>query len=72
MHQSLIEKTPFCPGPGYGFWELLVMPYKHTSATQTCQCGLDEIFRECNDCVDNYVDDIIVFSDDVNSHVSDL
>ena len=72
MHQSSIEKTAFCPGPRYGFWEFLVMPYKHTGATQTCQRGLDEIFRECNDCVDNSVDDTIVFSDDVNSHVSDL
>ena len=72
MHQLSIEKTAFCPGPGYGLWEFLVMPYGLTGATQTCQRGLDEIFCECNDCVDNYVDDIIVFSDDVNSHVSDL
>ena len=72
MYQSSIEKTAFCPGPGYGLWEFVVMPYGLTGATQTCQRGLDEIFRECNDCVDNYVDDIIVFSDDMDSHVSDL
>jgi len=48
------------------------MPYGLTGATQTCQRGLDELFSECNDCVDNYVDDIIIFSDDINSHITDL
>ena len=27
---------------------------------------------DCKDCVDNYVDDFIIFSDDVESHISDL
>ena len=72
MHQSSIEKTAFCPGPGYGLWEFVVMPYGLTGATQTCQRALDEVFRECHDCVDNYVDDIIVFSDDMHSHINDL
>ena len=68
MHPSSIEKTAFSPGPGYGLWEFLVMPYGLTGATQTCQRALDAVFRECQDCVDNYVDDIIVFSDDMESH----
>ena len=72
MHQSSIEKTAFSPGPGYGLWEFVVMPYGLTGATQTCQQGLDKIFRKCHDCVHNYVDDIIVFSDDINSHKADL
>ena len=48
------------------YWQFLMhqssieMPYGLTGATQTCQRGLDEIFHECHDCVDNYVDDIIV------------
>ena len=62
MHKSPIEKTAFSPGPGYGL----------TGATQTCQRGLDEIFRECHDCADNYVDDIIVFSDEISFHKADL
>ena len=37
------------------------MLYGLTEATQTCQRALDEVFHECYDCVDNYVDDIIVF-----------
>ena len=72
MHPSSIEKTAFCPGPGYGLWEFVAMPYGLTGATQTCQRALDETFRECYDCVDNYVDDIIVFSDDMDTHIKDL
>ena len=48
------------------------MPYGLTGATQTCLRALDEVFRECHDCVDNYVDDIIVFSDNMESHKADL
>jgi len=72
MQEASIEKTAFSPGPGYGLWEFVVMPYGLTGATQTCQRGLDELFRECHDCVDNYVDDIIIFSDDMDSHKTDL
>ena len=71
MSQNSIEKTAFCPGPGYGLWEFTVMPYRLacTGTMQTCQCGLDKILK---DCVDNYIDDCIVFSDDMQSHVRDL
>jgi len=71
MHESSIEKTAFSPGPGYGLWEFVVMPYGLTGVTQTCQRGLGEIFREFHDCVDNCVDDIIVYSDDITSHKKD-
>lgn len=37
MSPDSIEKTAFCPGPGYGLWEFTVMPYGLTGATQTCQ-----------------------------------
>lgn len=72
MHEQSIEKTAFCPGPGYGLWEFTVMPYGLTGATQTCQRGLDKILDDCKDCVDNYIDDCIVFSDDMDSHIRDL
>ena len=61
MQEASTEKTAFSPGPRYGLWEFVVMPYGLTGATHTCQCGLDESFHECHDCVDNYVDDIIIF-----------
>ena len=37
------------------------MPYGLIGTTQTYQHALDEVFRECHDCVDNYVNDIIIF-----------
>ena len=48
------------------------MPYGLTGATQTCQSALDHTLKTCKDCVDNYVDNLIVFSDDMTSHISDL
>ena len=41
MSEESIEKTAFCPGPGYALWEFTVMPYGLTGATQTCQRALD-------------------------------
>ena len=72
MNRHSIEKTAFCPGPGYGLWEFTVMPYGLTGATQTCQRGLDDVLRDCKFCVDNYVDDCIVYSNDMGSHIQDL
>ena len=72
MSEESIEKTAFCPGPGYGLWEFTVMPYGLTGATQICQQGLDKVLKECKDCVDNYVDDCIIFSDTLDSHITDL
>ena len=72
MSKESIEKTAFCPGPGYGLWEFTVMPYGLTGATQTCQRGLDEVLKDCKDCVDNYVDDCIIFSDTLDSHIDHL
>ena len=72
MSPTSIEKTAFCPEPGYGLWEFTVRPYGLTGATQTCQRGLDQVLKDCKDCVDNYNDDCIVFSDDMQSHMRDL
>ena len=47
MEAQSIEKTAFCPGPGYGLWEFTVMPYGLTGATQTCQRSLDTILQHC-------------------------
>ena len=72
MSEQSIEKTAFCPGPGYGAWEFMVMPYGLTGAAQTCQKGLDEVLKDCKDCVDNYIDYCIIFSGDIASHIADL
>ena len=48
------------------------MLYGLTGATQTCQRGLDDVLRDCKYCVDNYVDDCIVYCSDMVSHIRDL
>ena len=48
------------------------MPYDLTAATQTCQRGLDTVLNSCKCCVDNCVDDCIVYFDDMQSHITDL
>ena len=48
------------------------MPYGLNGAMQTCQHALDEVLYKFYDCVDNYVDDVIVFSDDMFSHINNL
>ena len=72
MQKESIEKTAFSPGPCYSLWEYTVMPYGLTGATQTCQQGLDTVLHDCKYCVDNYVDDIVVYSSDMTSHARDL
>ena len=48
------------------------MSYGLTGAKQTCQRGLNEVLRDCKNCIDIYVDDCIIFSDDMSSHTTDL
>ena len=72
MFETFIEKTVFCPGPSYRLWEFTVMLYELMGATHTCQRGLDEVLRDCRYCVDNYIDNFIVFSDSRESHIDDL
>ena len=72
MNEESIEKTVFCPGPAYGLWEFTVIPHGLTGATQICQQGLYEVLKECKDFVEHYVDDCIIFSDTLDSHITDL
>ena len=72
MSPDSIEKTAFCLGPKYGLWEFTVMPYGLTRAMQTFQWSLDRVLKDCKGCVDNYIDDCIVFSNHMQSHVADL
>ena len=41
--------------------QLVSFSVRLTKATQTCQQGLDKVLKHCKDCVDNYVNDCIVF-----------
>jgi len=47
------------------------MPYVLIGATQTWQWGLGMV-KNCKYCVDKHVDDCIVYSDDMQSHITDL
>ena len=60
-------KTAFCPGPGYGVWEFTVTPYRLTRATQTCQCRLDKVLKQCKESVCNYLNNC-----NMDSHISNL
>ena len=44
------------------------MPYGLIGATRTCQRGIDMELQNCKYCVD----DCIVYSDDMQSHITDL
>lgn len=48
------------------------MLYELTGATQTCQQSLDTVLHNCKYCVVNYVDDCVVFSSDMESHIREL
>ena len=49
-----------------------MIPYGLTGATKTCQRGLDTVLKSCKYSVDNYVDDCIMYSDYMQSHITDL
>ena len=56
-----VEKSAFC--------QEIHSKYGLTGATQTCQQSLDTSYKSC---VYNYVYDCIVYSDDLQSHITDL
>lgn len=45
-----------------------VIPYELTGAAQTGEREL-EVLKDCQDCIDNYMDDYVASSDDMKSHV---
>ena len=57
---------------GYGVWEFTFIPYGLIGSTQICQQGLDRILKDYKICVDNYNDNCIMLSDDIQSHVANL
>ena len=48
------------------------MLYGLMGATQTCQRGLDKALKDCKHCVDNYMDDCTIFSENMETHIRDL
>ena len=76
MQKESIEKTAFSPGPRYRsrvrplgiYHNALWLNWSHPDMP----AGLDTVLHDCKYCIDNYVDDIVVFSSNMMSHARDL
>ena len=71
MKPSDVEKTAF--NTKYGQFEYLVMPMGACNAPATFQSLMNDIFHDCIDdflCV--YIDDLLIFSKDEESHMRHL
>ncbi|KII72210.1 hypothetical protein RF11_03746 [Thelohanellus kitauei] len=65
------EKTAFCPGPGMGTYEFNVLPLGLSNAPATFQRVMDNIIGDSS-YASAYLDDIIIFSSDLESHFSHI
>ncbi|KII62948.1 Transposon Ty3-I Gag-Pol polyprotein [Thelohanellus kitauei] len=71
IEESDKEKTAFSPGPGLGLYEFNAMPFGLCNAPSTFQRLMDKALYGLNNCF-SYMDDIIVFSEDVQTHRNDV
>ena len=61
------EKNAFSVGPGLGIYEFNVLPFGLIGGPSICQRIMDQVLRGM-DCIDNFIDDILIFSPDEHSH----
>ncbi|KFD59235.1 hypothetical protein M514_28586, partial [Trichuris suis] len=66
-----VEKTAFSPGSGLGMFEFLRMPFGLSNGPSSFQRLMDVVLEGCDQAL-VYVDDILIFSDTVAKHKSDL
>jgi Reverse transcriptase (RNA-dependent DNA polymerase) len=70
MHHESIEWTAFsCP---LGHYEWLVMPFGLKNVSSIFQKRMNDIFLKYNNFVLIYIDDILVFSQNIKEHISHL
>ena len=66
------EKTAFSPGPGMGLYEFNVLPFGLTGGPSSFQRIMDKVLRGLERFKDNFIDDILIFSQDKISHIAAL
>jgi len=55
----------------YGAFEWAVMPFGLTNAPAAFQCFMNDVFSDLLDvCIVVYLDDILIYSDDITQHQS--
>ena len=62
------EKTAFSPGPGMGLFEFNVLPFGLTGGPSAFQRTMNKVLRGLEKFKDNFIDDILVYSPDKESH----
>ena len=72
VRESDKEKTAFSPGPGMGLFEFNVLPFELTGRPSAFQRGMDKVLRGLEKFKDNFIDDILVYSPDKESHKTAL
>ena len=64
-------KTAFSPGPGMGLYEFCRLPFGLSGSPGTFQLLMDHILRDLP-FVMVYIDDILIFSDNMENHTDHL
>ena len=65
------DKTAFCPGPGMGLYEFCCMPFGVSGAPGSFQRLMDKVLHGLPFVI-IYLDDILIYSTDVNQHADHL
>ncbi|KII65807.1 Transposon Tf2-6 polyprotein [Thelohanellus kitauei] len=71
VEDSSKEKTAFSPGPGKGLYEFNRIPFGLTNAPSSFQRLMDNLLGH-SDNYTAYLDDIIIFSKDMKSHIKHI
>ena len=71
IHPDDRYKTAFTPGPGMGLYEFVCMPFGVCNCPSSFQRMMESVLRGVK-TTKVFIDDILVFSSDMESHISHL